>query len=188
MLTITRLSILGTGNQITAGDIQSGGADTFQRGLLVGNNGTGVLTLSGGSLTSNGGSTNPDVLGVIASVGDGTLVINGGSYLNTASTGTLNLGNSQASGTLTVSSGSATIHTLRFHAGTSGSRTRATVNLDGGNLTLSNITVTSGNASKIVSRVPADRNWKTQLGKPDVVIFTGKAQPRAGLFCLVDRA
>ncbi|MEY3898348.1 MAG: hypothetical protein RLZZ214_3869 [Verrucomicrobiota bacterium] len=143
-LTITRLSILGSGNQITGGDIQSGGSGSFQRGLLVGNNGAGSLTLSGGTLTSNGGATNADVLGVTASVGDGTLLINGGSYVNTASTGTLNLGNAQASGTLTLTSGSASLHTLRYNAGSSGSKTSAIVNLDGGSLTLSNITVTSG--------------------------------------------
>ena len=141
-LTLTRLSILGTGNQITGGDIQSGGAGSFQRGLLVGNNGSGTLTLTGGSLTSNGGSTNPDVLGATASVGDGTFIIDGGAYLNTA--GTLNLGNGQASGTFTISGGSATLHTLRFNAGNSGSKTSAIVHLDGGTLTLSNITVSSG--------------------------------------------
>lgn len=144
VLTLTRLSILGTGNKITGGDIQSGGAGSFQRGLLVGNNGTGVLTLTGGSLTSNGGSTNNDVLGANAGVGDGTFIINGGSYVNTAGTGTLNLGNAQASGTLNLTSGTATIHTLRYNAGTSGTKTSGIVNLDGGTLTVSNITVTSG--------------------------------------------
>lgn len=144
VLTITRLSILGSGNQITAGEIRSGGADSFQRGLLVGNNGAGTLTLSGGSFTSSGGSVNSDVLGAAVGVGDGTFIIDGGAYVNTANTGTLSLGNGQASGTLTMSSGSALIHTLRFHAGNSGAKTHAIVNLDGGTLTVSNITVTSG--------------------------------------------
>jgi autotransporter-associated beta strand protein len=143
-LTLTRLSIFGSGNQITGGDLQSGGPGSFQRGLLVGNNGTGTLTLAGGSLTSTGGSTNPDVLGATASAGDGTFIVDGGAYINTASTGTLNLGNGQASGTFTLASGSATLHTLRYHAGNTGSKTSAIVHLDGGTLTLSNITVTSG--------------------------------------------
>ncbi len=143
-LTFTRLNILGSGNQITSGDLQSGGAGSLQRGLVVGNNGTGLLSITGGSLTSNGGSTNPDVLGSVASIGDGTLVINGGSYVNTAGNGVLNLGNGQASGTFTVTSGSATLHTLRYQAGTTGTETSAIVNLDGGTLTVSNLTVTSG--------------------------------------------
>jgi autotransporter-associated beta strand protein len=143
-LTLTRLSILGAGNEITAGDLQSGGAGSFQRGLVVGNNGVGVLSLTGGSLTSNGGSTNADVIGSAASVGDGTFIIDGGSYINTANTGTLSLGNGQASGTLTLTSGSATLHTLRFHAGNSGTKTSAIVNFDGGTLTVSNITVSTG--------------------------------------------
>lgn len=143
-LTFTRLNILGSGNQITGGDLQSGGAGSLQRGLVVGNNGTGLLTITGGSLTSNGGSTNPDVLGSAASIGDGTLIISGGAYVNTAGNGVLNLGNGQASGTLTLSSGSATLNTLRYQAGTTGTKTSAIVNLDGGTLTVSNITVSSG--------------------------------------------
>ncbi len=143
-LTITRLSVLGSGNQITGGDIRTGGAGTYQRGLLVGNVGTGILTITGGSLTSLGGSTNPDLLGNTGT-GNGTLIINGGSYANTASTGTLSLGinsGNQSSGTLTITTGSAAIHTLVYFAGTtSGS---GIVNLDGGMLTLSAITVTSG--------------------------------------------
>lgn len=144
VLTLTRLSVLGTGNQITGGDIQSGGAGVNQRGLIVGSGASGALTISGGSLTSNGGSTNIDILGNGASTGNGTLIINGGSYVNTASTGTLNLGFGSASGTLTVTAGSATINTLVYNAGTTGTQTSAIVNLDGGTLTVSNITVTSG--------------------------------------------
>lgn len=142
-LSITRLSILGTDNQITGGNIQSGGSGTSQRGLLVGNGGTGVLTITGGTLTTNGTGTNLDVLGNTASAGDGTLVINGGNYV-AAGAGTLNIGNASASGTLTITTGSATIPTLIYNAGTTGTKTSAIVNLDGGMLTLNNIVVTSG--------------------------------------------
>jgi len=58
--------------------------------------------------------------------------------------GQLNLGNASASGTLTVTTGSATVPTVIYNAGTSGTKTSAIVNLDGGTLTLNNITVTSG--------------------------------------------
>lgn len=146
-LTLTRLSILGTGNQITGGDLQSGGAASTQRGLLVGNGNTGVLTITGGSLTSNGGSTNIDLIGNNVTTGDGTLHINGGSYINTLNTGTLSLGNNSTNGgngTLTLTSGSATIHTLQYNTANSGAKSSAIVNLDGGTLTVSNITVTSG--------------------------------------------
>lgn len=143
-LTITRFSVLGSGNQITEGDIRTGGAGTYQRGLLVGNGGTGVLTITGGSLTSLGGSTNPDLIGH-GNTGNGTLIINGGSYTNTASTGTLNLGTDSShtqSGTLTITTGAATINKLVYNVGNaSGS---GIVNLDGGTLTLSAITVTAG--------------------------------------------
>jgi fibronectin-binding autotransporter adhesin len=143
-LNITRLSILGTGNQITGGNIQAGGAGASQRGLLVGNGGTGVLTITGGTLTTNGSvAANIDVLGNTASTGDGSLVINGGNYVSSG-VGQLNLGNASASGTLTVTTGSATVPTLIYNAGTSGTKTSAIVNLDGGTLTLNNITVTSG--------------------------------------------
>lgn len=148
-LTITRLSILGTGNQITGGNIQSGGSATSQRGLLVGNGGTGVLTITGGTLTTNGTvAANIDVVGNTASAGDGTLVINGGNYI-TAGLGQLNLGNGSASGTLTVTSGSATIGTLIYNAGTTGTKTAAIVNLDGGTLRINNITVTSGTTKEL---------------------------------------
>lgn len=144
-LTLTRFSVLGSGNQLTGGDIRSGGTGTNQRGLLVGNSGSGTLTITGGTLTSLGGSANFDGLGTTTASANGTLVINGGTYVNTNSTGTLSLGNGTAnagSGTFTVTSGSATINTLKYNANsTSGS---GIVNLDGGTLTLANITLTTG--------------------------------------------
>ncbi|OYV07536.1 MAG: hypothetical protein CFE26_00475, partial [Verrucomicrobiales bacterium VVV1] len=149
-LTLSRLQVGGTGNLITGGDIQSGSSATTQRGLLVGNGTTGVLTITGGTFTSNGGgATNYDLLGNTANTGDGTLIINGGAYVNTANSGLLNLGNGTGSGTLTLTSGSATINTLRFQAGTTGTKTSAIVNLDGGTLTVNNITVTSGTTRQL---------------------------------------
>jgi len=95
-------------------------------------------------LTTNGTvSANADILGNGAS-GNGTLVINGGSYLATGGLGQLNLGNTTANGgggTLTLTSGAASIKTLVYQAGSSQA---GIVNLDGGTLTLNAITVTSG--------------------------------------------
>ena len=147
-LTFSRLDVRGAGNQITAGDIQSGGAAASQRGLLLGNTASGDLTITGGSLTTNGGSTNFDMIGNSSAAGApvATLTINGGSYVNTASSGKTSLGNgggNAATGTLTLTSGSATINELAYNLGSFGGNT-GTVNLDGGTLTASTITSTSG--------------------------------------------
>ena len=148
-LNITRLSILGTGNQITGGSIQSGGAGASQRGLLIANGGNGALTLTGGTLTTlGGGATNYDTIANTAAAGtpNGTLTINGGSYVNTANNGKLMLGNVgtvAGNATLTLTAGSATINTLEYNLGTFAGNT-GTVNLDGGTLTLNQIASISG--------------------------------------------
>lgn len=147
-LSITRLSVLGTGNQITGGNIQSGGSATSQRGLLVGNGGSGDLTITGGTLTTSGGATNYDTIANTNGAGapNATFTINGGAYVNTASSGRLMLGNTgtlAGNGTFALTSGSATINTLEYNLGTFAGNT-GTVHLDGGTLTVSNIVSTSG--------------------------------------------
>ena len=146
-LALTRLSVFGPSNRITGGNIQSGCSGTSQRGLLIGNGSSGVLTITGGTLTTNGTvAANVDVLGNNVTTGDGTLIIDGGSYV-ASGLGTLSLGNGSANGgngTLTLTSGSATVNTLAYNTATSGTKSSAIVNLDGGTLTISNITVTSG--------------------------------------------
>jgi autotransporter-associated beta strand protein len=149
-LTLSRLDVNGAGNQITGGSIQSGASGT-RRGLVVGNAAAGTLTIPGGTFTSVGGSA-ADLVGAAVD-GNGTLVVNGGSYVNTAGNGTLSLGqvgvSGNTTGVLTLASGSATIHTLEFSpTGTLGS---ATVNLNGGTLTVSNITANATANSKAVN-------------------------------------
>jgi autotransporter-associated beta strand protein len=145
-LAISRLDVRGLGNVISNGAILAGGAASNQRGLLVGNTVNGDLTLnSGASLTTGAtGANSQDLLGNGA--GTGTLVINGGTYTNTSGLATLQLGNAgnNGSGTLTLTSGSASIGTIAYQAGTGD----GIVNLDGGTLTVGNIIDTSG-ASRI---------------------------------------
>jgi len=150
-LTFSRLDAYKAGNEITGGDIQSGGittGTTNRRGLVIGN-GTGdasTLTITGGTLTSLGGSGAADLLGN-QSTGNGTLIINGGAYVNTSETGTTNLGNGTGTGSLTLTSGSATINTLVLNPGNGRS---ATVNLDGGTLTLNTLTSTvTGTSTRV---------------------------------------
>ena len=134
-LTSTRINVNSTASaQMTGGNIKSGGTD---RGLVVGNGNTATFTISGGIFTSSFGGANVDLLGNGAS-GNGTLLINGGNYINA---GTLSLGNTSGNGTFTISSGSATINTLKYDTGVSAN---GIVKLDGGTLTVSTITVTSG--------------------------------------------
>jgi len=137
-LTITRFSALGAGNTFTGGTVNAGA--TTARGLLVGNTNSGVFTMTGGVWNSLGTSAQPDLIGNGAA-GNGTLVINGGQYVNTIGAGITTLGNTSGSGTLTVTSGSAAINTLAYNTGAAAN---GAVNLDGGTLTLSRITVTSG--------------------------------------------
>jgi autotransporter-associated beta strand protein len=144
-LNITRFAVQGANNTIPGGTISSGAAGT-SRGLFVGNDATATLTITGGILStlSDSGTNTSDLLGNGAN-GNATLMINGGSY-TTSATGRLRLGNagSNGSGTLTLTSGSATIANLDFTA-TSGS---GTVDLDGGNLTLGALTVATSGGTK----------------------------------------
>jgi autotransporter-associated beta strand protein len=144
-LTLTRLSVLGSNNTITAGNIQSGGSGSGQRGLNIANGNAGTLTISGGSLTTNGNATLGDIIGSTSAAGVGTLNIAGGNYVANSSQG-LNIGFSAGSGTLNISSGNVTLPMLTFNAVNGFSN--AIVNLDGGTLTLGNLTVTSGNANQ----------------------------------------
>jgi autotransporter-associated beta strand protein len=151
-LTLTRLSVLGTGNQITGGDIQSGGSGGNQRGLLIGNGAIGTLTITGGTLTSNGGNdiSRYDVLANTAAAGGpvATLNISGGSYVNSSGRTTLgNAGTVAGTAIITLTSGSATINELEYLMGTFAGNT-ATVNLDGGTLTTTSIINTTG-ANKV---------------------------------------
>jgi autotransporter-associated beta strand protein len=141
-LSISRLDVRGLGNQLASGNFISGGAASGQRGLLIGNTVASELTINtGATLTTQGATTSPDLIGNGLS-GNGTLLINGGSYNTSAGTGTLFLGNTSnlGGGTLTVNSGAATIGTLGYQVGSSQS---GIVNLNGGTLTLSNITATA---------------------------------------------
>ena len=106
-LSLTRLSVYGANNTITAGDIQSGVSGT-SRGLNIGNGNSGSLTITGGSLTTNGNSTAGDILGSTNASGVGTLTINGGSYTANSAQG-LNIGFAAGSGTLTLTSGNVTL-------------------------------------------------------------------------------
>jgi autotransporter-associated beta strand protein len=148
-LFLPRLDVNGTGNQMTGGNIQAGGGNQnggTGRGLVVGNQRSGTFTITGGTFTSVGGGTFPDVVGALRP-GDGTFIINGGNYVNTFSAGTLSLGlNRLGAGMLTLTSGSATINTLLYNTDPVDTTTTGAgiVNLDGGTLTLSAITVTGG--------------------------------------------
>ncbi len=145
-LTITRLDIRGLGNLLASGNFLSGGAATGQRGLLVGNTVNSDLTIqTGASLTTSGSGTGAqDILGAGAT-GNGTLVIDGGTYTATAGLATLLLGNGVSNlggGVITLNSGSASIGTIGFQPGASQS---AIVNLNGGTLTVGAITaITNG--------------------------------------------
>jgi autotransporter-associated beta strand protein len=140
-LTLQRLEVRGANNEMTGGNITSGVAGT-RRGLLVGNISAGTFTISGGTLTSIGGDTaHADVIGTTNAT-SGTFNITGGNYVNT---GTLSFGigaTGHPGGTLNLNSGSATIGTLVFNSNTVGGQ--GIVNLNGGTLTLSTITSTSG--------------------------------------------
>ncbi len=141
-LTISRLDVKGLNNQLAAGNFISGGAVAGQRGLLIGNTVASDLTINAGAaLTTQGSTISPDLFGN-GSSGNGTLLINGGSYNASAGTGTLFLGNASnlGGGTLTLNTGSATLGTLGYQVGSSQS---GIVNLNGGTLTLSNITATA---------------------------------------------
>jgi len=147
-LTFSRLDVRGAGNVISGGNIQSGSTATGMRGLLVGNSTTTTLTITGGTFTSNGGNANYDTIANTNATGapNGTLIINGGAYVNTASNGRLMLGNGgsqSGNATLTLTEGSATINALEYNLGSLTGNT-GTVNLDGGILTLSSIVSTAG--------------------------------------------
>jgi autotransporter-associated beta strand protein len=139
-LSISRLDVRGLGNQLASGNFISGGAASAQRGLLIGNTVASDLTINtGATLTTQGATASPDLIGNGLS-GNGTLLVNGGTY--NASAGTLFLGNASnlGGGTLTVNSGATTIGTLGYQVGSSQS---GIVNLNGGTLTLSNLTATA---------------------------------------------
>ncbi len=147
-LTFSRLDVRGAGNVISGGNILSGSTASGMRGLLVGNAVTSTLTITGGTLTSIGGSTNYDTIGNTNAAGapTGTLTINGGAYVNTANNGRLLLGNTGSlagSATLNLTAGSATINTLEYNLGSFAGNT-GTVNLDGGTLTVSSIVSSTG--------------------------------------------
>ncbi|MFY7817860.1 MAG: beta strand repeat-containing protein [Akkermansiaceae bacterium] len=147
-LTISRLDVRGASNVISGGNIQSGSTASLMRGLLVANGVSSSLTISGGTFTSNGGATNYDIIANTGGAGapNGVLTVNGGSYVNTANSGKLMLGNGGAlagNPTFTITAGSATIHTLEYNLGTFSGNT-GTVNLDGGTLTVSSILSTAG--------------------------------------------
>jgi fibronectin-binding autotransporter adhesin len=143
-LTLSRLDVRGLGNQLSSGTFLSGGAAAGQRGLLVGNTVAGDLTIqAGASLSTSGSGSNAfDILGSGAA-GNGSLVIDGGTYDATSGLASLLLGNGATNlggGTLTVNSGSASIGTIAYQVGASQS---GIVNLNGGSLTLGNITATA---------------------------------------------
>lgn len=143
-LTISRLDVRGLGNQLASGNFVSGGAAASQRGLLVGNTVNSDLTIPAGATLTTGGSGTgaQDILGSGAS-GNGTLVIDGGTYTATTGLATLFLGNGASNlggGVLTLNSGSASIGTIGYQPGASQS---AIVNLNGGTLTVGNITATA---------------------------------------------
>ncbi len=147
-LTFSRLDFRGEDNVISGGSIQSGSGGNLMRGLLVGNSTSGTLTISGGTLTTSGGATNSDLIANTSGAGApvASLIINGGSYINTANSGKTQLGNGgTAAGTanLTLTAGSATIHNLDYNLGTFVGNT-GTVNLDGGTLTVSSLTSSGG--------------------------------------------
>ncbi len=138
-LTLTRLDIAGTGNEITGGNVVSGNSTEGRRGLVVGNQTSGTLTLSGGTFTSLGRSSSADVIGAGNAAGVGALIIDGGSYVNAFNDGGLSFGASAAgsTGTLTLTSGSATIGRLQW-------LDNGTVNLNGGTLAVNAFVSVSG--------------------------------------------
>ena len=149
-LNVTRLSFQGFGNQITGGNIVSGGTGSGQRGLLVGNGSSAELTITGGTLTTLGGNTNYDTIANTNAAGapNATLTINGGSYINTASNGRLMLGNTgtlAGNATLTLTTGAATVNTLEYNLGSFVGNT-GIVNLNGGTFTVGNIISTAGSS------------------------------------------
>ena len=148
-LAINRLNVfdtIGTTNSMTGGLVQVGVSGS-SRGLVIGSGGAaasglaGTFTLSGGTLTSLGGTSSD----IISNNDNGTptssFIINGGSYVNAGILDTNLSGNSGAVAILTLSSGSATIGTFR-PGGSSASSTKGTtiVNLDGGTLQISTLT------------------------------------------------
>ncbi|QOV87808.1 beta strand repeat-containing protein [Humisphaera borealis] len=142
-LTISRLDVRGTGNQLNTGNFVSGGAAVNQRGLLVGNTVASDLTINAGAtLTTQGSGTGAqDILGN-GTAGNGALIINGGVYNATAGLASLLLGNgaSLGGGTLTINTGSANIGTIGYQVGSAQS---GIVNLNGGTLTLGSVTSTT---------------------------------------------
>ena len=65
-LTFTRLNATGTtSNQITGGNIESGGTGTSQRGLVVGSTANGTLTITNASVLTKGTTANSsfDIVG-----------------------------------------------------------------------------------------------------------------------------
>ena len=105
------------------------------RGLIMGNGVTGAMRITGGTF-STWGSASSDLVGHQSS-GTGTLTIAGGDYISSNTGLYLGTGGGGSS-TLTVSSGSALITTLRMNA------TTATVNLNGGTLQANVIDVQGG--------------------------------------------
>ena len=134
-LSISRLNVgntNGTTNAMTGGNVRVGVSGT-SRGLVIGNGGVGTFTLSGGTLTSLGGTGSFGDL--ISNGSTGTFIINGGNYVNSGNLDT-NIAGTGATATLTLTSGSATIGTMRLNANNTAGRTTI-VNLDGGIFQLS---------------------------------------------------
>ncbi len=145
----SRLNVFnGTNNQMIYSAAQ--GSTTFTsstRGLVVGSVTSGQITLTGGTL-STAGSTNLDLLGNAGATG--TLIVNGGNYVNVKG---LALDFTGAStGVLTVSAGTANILAVYLANSTGSGETNiatggsATVNLDGGILTTGKIFAGNANA------------------------------------------
>jgi autotransporter-associated beta strand protein len=141
-LTTTRLNVNGTA-QMTGGNVIAG---VSERGLVIGSGATGSFTLSGGKLTSTGGGSFFDV---ITNNNTGTFIINGGEYVNTGTLATnIGTGATASPATFTISSGTAAIGTLALNtannAGNSNAASRiSTINLDGGTLELSTVSVSN---------------------------------------------
>jgi fibronectin-binding autotransporter adhesin len=138
-----RLSVYnGAGNQLiyTAAEghtIYTGGSSG--RALFIGSGTTGQMTITGGTF-ENGGTGSVD--GVAAGNANGTLIIDGGSYVNNA--GTFDVGYGGAgTGTLTITSGSFTVGTLQFGGGGG----TGILNLDGGTLKTGIVQRPSGTAT-----------------------------------------
>ncbi|MFO0189809.1 MAG: beta strand repeat-containing protein [Planctomycetia bacterium] len=113
------------------------------RALVIGNSsGTGSMLITGGTLSLGGASTS--IIG--ANAATGSLEINGGRFEVTSGgfeIGGIGLGN-PGTGTLTLTAGVAVLPTLSLQAANG----NATINLNGGTLTLGTLTVgTAANTS-----------------------------------------